>query len=82
MVRLGRRAALAALGLGLAIPTRAWAGADAWVVSPAEAGALIAVGALVLDARADRLRRSDRVPGAVAPVHRAGGAAHGAAPGR
>jgi thiosulfate/3-mercaptopyruvate sulfurtransferase len=65
MVRLGRRAVLAALGLRLAIPTRAWAGADAWVVSPAEAGALIAGGALVLDARADRLRRSDPVPGAV-----------------
>ncbi len=64
MVRLGRRALLAALAVGLALP-RARAGAAAWVASPAEAQALIEAGALVLDARAERLRWWAPVAGAV-----------------
>ena len=64
MARLARRALLAGLAAGLAVP-RARAATDAWVVSPAEARALIADGALVLDARAERLRWWSPVAGAV-----------------
>ena len=64
MVRLARRTLLAALALGLALP-RARAGEAAWVASPAEAQALIAGGALVLDARSQQLRWWAPVAGAV-----------------
>ena len=64
MARFARRAVLAGLAVGLALP-RASAGTDGWVVSPAEARALIAAGALVLAARAERLRWWASVAGAV-----------------
>jgi thiosulfate/3-mercaptopyruvate sulfurtransferase len=64
MVRLARRALLAGLALGLALPG-VQAGEAAWVASPGEAQALIEGGALVLDARAVRLRFWTPVTGAV-----------------
>jgi thiosulfate/3-mercaptopyruvate sulfurtransferase len=64
MVRLARRALLVGLVVGPVLP-RARAGTRAWVVSPAEARTMISAGALVLDARAERLRWWSPVAGAV-----------------